>query len=210
MRLLLQLPCASELATHHFSHSQERAATALSGSDVCGGRLTTDPNATSQRRAPAGGANAGTSDGKTIYVRGFDKYLGEDAVREALTESFSAFGEVAELRLPFDRENQCLKGFGYVVFAEANGAAAKAATEMANAECAGGPLFIDANPRPPRTPMGGRGGGRGGRSSGGGYGDRRSSGGGYGDRRSSGGYGGSDGGNRGGSRRDSYGGGNDW
>ena len=26
-----------------------------------------------------------------------------------------------QVRLPFDRDNQCLKGFGYVTFSDANG-----------------------------------------------------------------------------------------
>lgn len=43
-------------------------------------------------------------------------------MREGLQTAFGEFGEVADVRLPFDRDNQCLKGFGYIVFAEANGA----------------------------------------------------------------------------------------
>lgn len=54
-------------------------------------------------------------------MKGFDAY-DEESTRAALTEAFSPFGEVREIILPFDRERQQLKGFGYVVFTEANGA----------------------------------------------------------------------------------------
>lgn len=54
-------------------------------------------------------------------MKGFDTSIDEDAVREGLQTAFAEYGEVAEVRLPFDRDNQCLKGFGYVVFAEASG-----------------------------------------------------------------------------------------
>jgi hypothetical protein len=35
---------------------------------------------------------------------------------------FSEFGEIAEVRLPVDYDTGGLKGFGYVVFAQADGA----------------------------------------------------------------------------------------
>ena len=68
-----------------------------------------------------GGGDASQSDGKTCFVKGFDTSMDEDSVRSGLQGAFGEFGEVAEVRLPFDRDNQCLKGFGYVVFAEASG-----------------------------------------------------------------------------------------
>jgi RNA recognition motif. (a.k.a. RRM, RBD, or RNP domain) len=55
-------------------------------------------------------------------------------VRSGLTEQFSQFGDVAEVRLPMDYDTGALKGFGYVVFAEADG----------------GP--VRPNPSLPRTP----------------------------------------------------------
>lgn len=67
------------------------------------------------------------SDGVTCFVKGFDNSMSEDDVREALTSAFAPYGEVIDIRLPFDRFNQCLKGFGYVVFAEANGATVRTA-----------------------------------------------------------------------------------
>jgi RNA recognition motif-containing protein len=69
----------------------------------------------------AGGGEA-SSDGKTVFIKGFDVTLDEDTLRERLTEAFGEYGEVADVRLPYDRENDCRKGFGYVVFAEATGA----------------------------------------------------------------------------------------
>jgi hypothetical protein len=71
-------------------------------------------------RNSSGGEAQG--DGKTCFVKGFDQSAGEEVVREGLMTAFGEYGEVAEVRLPYDRENDCLKGFGYIVFAEASGA----------------------------------------------------------------------------------------
>jgi RNA recognition motif-containing protein len=61
-------------------------------------------------------------DGKTVFIKGFDTTWSEDDLKTALTEAFTPYGEVEDIRLPYDRENDCRKGFGYVVFAEATGA----------------------------------------------------------------------------------------
>lgn len=61
-------------------------------------------------------------DGKTCFIKGFDTYMDEDSLKQALTDAFSEYGTVERVGLPYDRENQCLKGFGFVVFEEANGA----------------------------------------------------------------------------------------
>ncbi len=52
-----------------------------------------------------------------MFVKGFDKFQGEDAVREALTEFFQECGEISAIRLPSDRESGELKGIGFVEFA---------------------------------------------------------------------------------------------
>lgn len=57
------------------------------------------------------------TEGTTIFVKGFDRYLGEDAIREQLTEAFAACGEVSNVRLPSDRESGELKGIGFIEFA---------------------------------------------------------------------------------------------
>ena len=44
---------------------------------------------------------------------------GEEAVREALTEAFGAYGEVANIRLPTDRESGEMKGIGFIEFTTA-------------------------------------------------------------------------------------------
>ena len=59
------------------------------------------------------------SDGTTIFVKGFDKYLGEEAVRQQLTETFADCGTVSTVRLPTDRETGELKGIGFIEFATA-------------------------------------------------------------------------------------------
>ncbi len=64
-------------------------------------------------------AHAGPpSDDNNVFVKGFDRSQGEDAVREALTTLFSEAGEVANVRLPTDRETGELKGFGFIEFAD--------------------------------------------------------------------------------------------
>lgn len=56
------------------------------------------------------------SDDNTIFVKGFDSSLGEDGVRAALTETFSKYGKVNQVRLPSDRETGDLKGIGFIEF----------------------------------------------------------------------------------------------
>jgi len=180
-------------------------AVKLSGADLLGRELFIDsateraPREGGERRqfgggeggfggAAAGGGEGRPSDGVTIFVKGFDKYAGEDAVRQALTEAFAEKGEVVAVRLPSDRETGELKGIGFVEFASAEGKAA--AIELDGAEVAGGWLKVDAN-------VGGGGGG-GGRGGGGGFGGGRGGGGGFGGRGGGRGFGG--GGGRGGKR----------
>jgi len=63
------------------------------------------------------------SDDNNVFVKGFDRSQGEEAVREALTTLFSDAGEVANVRLPTDRETGELKGFGFIEFADNAGKA---------------------------------------------------------------------------------------
>ena len=174
-------------------------AVKLSGADLLGRELFIDsateraPREGGQERrqfggegGAAGGGEGRPSDGVTIFVKGFDKYAGEDAVRQALTEAFAEKGEVVAVRLPSDRESGELKGIGFIEFASPEGKAA--AIELDGAEVAGGWLKVDAN-------VGGGGGG--GRGGGGGFGAPR--GGGFGGRCGGRGFGG--GGGRGGEKR---------
>jgi nucleolin len=122
-----------------------------------------------------------------VFVKGFDRDLGEDAVREQLTEAFGQCGGVTNIRLPTDRETGGLRGIGYVEFESAEGKAK--AAELDGTEAAGGYLKIDLNVGGGGTPGSGRGGRGGGR---GGFGGR---GGGFGGRGGGrGGFGGRDGG----------------
>jgi hypothetical protein len=70
-------------------------------------------------------------DGKTVFIKGFDITWSEDDLREGLRAAFGEYGEVEDIRLPYDRENDCRKGFGYVIFAEANGANVRAFLSIA-------------------------------------------------------------------------------
>jgi len=56
------------------------------------------------------------TEGTTISVQGFDKYLGEEAVRQQLTETFAECGVVSTVRLPRERESGELKGIGFIEF----------------------------------------------------------------------------------------------
>ena len=146
------------------------------------------------------GGGAGSSDA-TLFVKGFDKYMGEDEVRNQLTEAFAAFGEVKNIRLPTDRETGELKGFGYVEFGDAS--QKNAAAELDGAEAAGGWLKVDVNSQSTPGGGGGRGGGFSGGRGGGRDGGGRFGGGG----RFSGGRGGRDGGRGRGGRDGGRGGG---
>lgn len=66
-------------------------------------------------------ADSSGSDPTTIFVKGFDKYQGEEDVRQALTEVFQDCGEIASVRLPTDRETQELKGIAFIQFAAPEG-----------------------------------------------------------------------------------------
>ena len=149
-----------------------------------------------------GGRGGGDSDGTTVFVKGFDRNLGEEAVREQLTAVFADCGDVSAVRLPTDRETGELKGIAFVQFGSAEGkvrsssrtrfvhdngvAPQQAAADLNGQEAAGGYLTVDLN-----VGGGGRGGGRGdfgGRGGrGGGFGGR---GGGFGGRGGRGGFGG--------------------
>jgi len=94
-----------------------------------------------------------------------------DTNKEALTEAFAAFGEVADLHLPTDRETGKLRGFAFVEMPDDE--KAKAAIEGMNGrEMDGRTLTVnEARPREEgasrRGPGGGPGGARTPRSSGG-------------------------------------------
>ena len=166
------------------SNAAATAAVGYSGSDMSGREIFCDLAA---ERAPreggndrqaftprdGGNAQGRTSDGTTVFVKGFDKYAGEDAVREELTRVFGEKGGVTSVRLPTDRETGELKGIAFIEFGDAAGKAA--AVELDGCEAAGGWLKVDPNVGGPPGGSGGRGGGFGG---GGGRGGGRGFGGG--------------------------------
>lgn len=53
----------------------------------------------------------GRGQSKTLYIRGFDKSVGEDQIRSSLTEHFGACGEIARISIPKDYESGEPKGF---------------------------------------------------------------------------------------------------
>ncbi len=98
------------------------------------------------------------------------------ATQDMLRDEFAAFGEVADVYLPMDRETGRMRGFAFVTMATDQGAQA-AIAGMNGKPVEGRPLVVnEARPapagggdRPPRGPGGG-GGFRGPRSGGGGGG----------------------------------------
>lgn len=99
------------------------------------------------------------------------------ATPELIREEFAAFGEVADVHLPMDRETGRMRGFAFVTMG--TDAAAQAAIAGMNGKALEGrPIVVnEARPaegggggRGPRGPGGGGGGGyRGGGGGGGGY-----------------------------------------
>ena len=56
-----------------------------------------------------------------MFVKGFNRELGEDEVRNQLMEAFKECGEISAVRLPTNRETGDLKGIGFVEFATSDG-----------------------------------------------------------------------------------------
>ena len=68
-----------------------------------------------------GAQNSDNSDPTTIFVKGFSRDLGEDDVRQQLTEAFQECGAINSVRLPTDRETGALKGIAFIEFASPDG-----------------------------------------------------------------------------------------
>ncbi len=68
-----------------------------------------------------GAQNSDNSDPTTIFVKGFSRDLGEDDVRQQLTETFQECGAISSVRLPTDRETGALKGIAFIEFASPDG-----------------------------------------------------------------------------------------
>ena len=119
---------------------------------------------------------------KKLFVGGLSWGTTDDGLHQA----FSQFGEIVEAKVITDRETGRSRGFGFVTFANDDGAS-KAITEMDGTELDGRTIKVnEAEDKGPRTGGGGGGGGRGrggygGGGGGGGRGGRSGGGGGRGD-----------------------------
>jgi RNA recognition motif-containing protein len=119
---------------------------------------------------------------KKLFVGGLSWGTTDDGLHGA----FSQFGEIVEAKVITDRETGRSRGFGFVTFANDDGAT-KAIAEMDGTELDGRTIKVnEAEDKPART-GGGGGGGRGGYGGGGGGGGRGGRGGGGGGGRSGGG-----------------------
>jgi RNA recognition motif-containing protein len=104
---------------------------------------------------------------KKLFVGG----LSWGTTDEGLQGAFSRFGEIVEAKVIMDRETGRSRGFGFVTFANDEGAAS-AVAEMNGADLDGRSIKVnDAEDKGfrPGGGGGGGGGGRGGRGGGGGY-----------------------------------------
>ncbi len=126
---------------------------------------------------------------KKLFVGG----LSWGTTDEGLQGAFSRFGEIVEAKVITDRETGRSRGFGFVTFANDEGAAS-AITEMDGSELDG--RTIKVNEAEDKGPRGGGGGGGGGGGYGGGRGGRGGKGGGGGRGPRGGGGGGGGGGDR--------------
>lgn len=84
-----------------FSSPAEAAAAAsqFNGEEVDGRNIKVEVAA--PRGTPSGNRNA--EETLSVFVKGFDPSLGEDAVRAALQEVFADCGEMTRCSLPSDR-----------------------------------------------------------------------------------------------------------
>ncbi|MGA2032338.1 MAG: RNA-binding protein [Thermoguttaceae bacterium] len=102
---------------------------------------------------------------KKLFVGG----LSWGTTDEGLHGAFSRFGEIVEAKVITDRETGRSRGFGFVTFANDEGAAS-AITEMDGSELDGRTIKVnEAEDKGPRSGGGGGGGGGGGRGGRGGY-----------------------------------------
>jgi len=151
-------------------------------------------------KEPPGGWRPLGGEGDTVFVKGLDASLGEEALREGLAAAFGAAGEIRQIRLPMDRERR-LRGIAYIVFADPASKAAAGALD--NAAVLGRRIVVDTEPGAAAdAAAAAAAAGRGGYGGGGGYGYGRGGRGGYGggggwDERGEG-YGGGGGGGYGG------------
>lgn len=115
---------------------------------------------------------------KKLFVGGLSWGTTDDGLHQA----FSQFGEIVEAKVITDRETGRSRGFGFVTFANDDGAT-KAISEMDGTELDGRTIKVnEAEDKGPRGGGGGGGyGGRGGRGGGGGGRGGRSGGGGRGE-----------------------------
>jgi RNA recognition motif-containing protein len=111
---------------------------------------------------------------KKLFVGGLSWGTTDDGLHQA----FAQFGEIVEAKVITDRETGRSRGFGFVTFANDDGAT-KAISEMDGTELDG--RTIKVNEAEDKGPRGGGGGGRGGRGGYGGGGRGGRSGGGRGD-----------------------------
>lgn len=103
---------------------------------------------------------------KKLFVGGLSWGTTDDGLHSA----FAQFGEIVEAKVITDRETGRSRGFGFVTFANEDGAS-KAISEMDGTQLDGRTIKVnEAEDKPART--GGGGGGRGGFGGGGGRGGR--------------------------------------
>ncbi|KAE9593403.1 putative RNA recognition motif domain-containing protein [Lupinus albus] len=113
------------------------------------------PNSGSVNNSQTGGKGQS----QTVFVKGFDRSLGEHEIKSSLEEHFGTCGQITRISIPKDYESGESKGFAYLDFKD--GDSLSKALELHESDLGGYTLSVDE--AKPRDNQGSSGGGRGGR-----------------------------------------------
>ncbi|XP_042428359.1 nucleolin 1-like isoform X1 [Zingiber officinale] len=150
-----------------------KKALELNGQEFFGRPLKLEVARGRDSNTPQSGNEKGSKDqSHTIFVKGFDKSLGQDKIRNSLQKHFGSCGEIARISVLKDHESGAPKGMAFVDFKDQ--IAFKKAFELNGSELDGYTLTIDeGKPKGDNSngkgkgkgggKFSGRGGGRGGR-----------------------------------------------
>ncbi|XP_042451865.1 nucleolin 1-like [Zingiber officinale] len=155
------------------SEEDVKKALELNGQEFFGRPLKLEVARGRDSNTPQSGNEKGSKDqSHTIFVKGFDKSLGQDKIRNSLQKHFGSCGDIARISVLKDHESGAPKGMAFVDFKDQ--IAYKKAFELNGSELDGYTLTIDEGKAKGDNSNGkgkgkgggkfsGRGGGRGGR-----------------------------------------------
>ncbi|KAL0409157.1 UNVERIFIED_CONTAM: Nucleolin 2 [Sesamum radiatum] len=141
------------------AEAAEKALRELNGEELLGRPVRLDLARERGANTPKGGR----AQGQTIFVRGFNKYDGEDQIRSSLEEHFGSCGEITRVSIPKDQDG-AVKGMAYIDFKDND--SFKQALELNGSDFGESTLAVE-EARPRGDARDSAGGGRGGGWSGG-------------------------------------------